>query len=403
MTLVAETDEGSLRYPGWRVTAAASACVFVGFASLLVYTFGVFLKPLTAQFGWSREAASAAFGIAAMSVAICSPPLGLLLDRYPARRIIIPCIAIFGCAFTSLSLTTYHLWHFYATFLILGIVGNGTAHLAFSRALTTWFHQLRGTAFALLMAGGAMGAIVLPPLAEMLIRVTGWRTAFAILGAMVLSVGLPLGWCVRERAATVRSRLAQANGATIREGLLSSAFWIIVAVLFCVSISQNGAITHLSALLTDRGISAEGAALAASAMGVAILAGRLITGWLLDRHFAPRVAFGLLLSSALGAFVLADARSMAMGIAAAAMIGFGMGGEADVTPYLLAKYFGLRSFSALYGITWTAYAIAGAIGPVIMGKAFDATGSYERLLVELAALTAAAGGLMLFLPRYSAA
>jgi cyanate permease len=173
-----------------------------------------------------------------------------------------------------------------------------------------------------------------------------------------------------------------------------------VGVLFAASISQNGAIAHLSALLTDRGISAANAAWAASAMGAAILAGRLITGWLLDRFFAPRVAFCLLAIASLGTLFLSGARSLQWGITGAAMIGFGMGGEADVTPYVIAKYFGLRSFSALYGFTWTAYAIAGAIGPVIMGKAFDATRSYQTLLFQLALLTLAAAVLMLFLPRY---
>src|SRR6202042_1609560 len=105
-----ELTEHSIRYPGWRVAIASSVCVFVSFASLLVYTFGIFLKPLAAEFGWSREAISAAFGIAALSVAACSPVLGWLLDHYPARRIILPCLFIFGCAFASLSLLTRHLW-----------------------------------------------------------------------------------------------------------------------------------------------------------------------------------------------------------------------------------------------------------------------------------------------------
>jgi MFS family permease len=138
-------------------------------------------------------------------------------------------------------------------------------------------------------------------------------------------------------------------------------------------------------------------------MGGAALIARLLTGWLLDRFFAPRVAMGLLLVAAMGALLLSGARSMSMGIAASALIGFGMGGEGDITPYLLAKYFGLRSFSTLYGLTWTAYAIAGAIGPVIMGKAFDATGSYQALLMQLAVLTAASAALMLFMPRYAEA
>jgi MFS family permease len=394
------TNEHSIRYPGWRIALASSACVLVSFASLLVYTFAIFLKPLSAEFGWSREAVSAAFGIAALAVAACSPPLGWLLDRYPARRIILPCLTIFGCAFASLSLLTPHLWQFYATFLILGIVGNGTAHLAYSRVLTTWFRERRGVAFSILLGGGAVGAIVLPPIAEALIHAVGWRASFAILGATVLVVGLPCGSRVRARPHAAHFEAKPASGATVAEGLSSRIFWIIVPELFLISISQNGAITHLSALLTDRGISAGKAALAVSAMGAAILAGRLSTGWLLDRFFAPRVGACLFALSALGTFLLATAHTLPVGIQAAALIGFGMGGEGDVTPYLLSRYFGLKSFSTLYGFTWTAYAIAGAVGPVIMGRAFDATGSYSALLVQLAAVTLVAAALLLLLPRY---
>jgi len=89
-----------------------------------------------------------------------------------------------------------------------------------------------------------------------------------------------------------------------------------------------------------------------------------------------------------------------VGVLGASLVGFGMGGEGDVTPYLLSRYFGLRSFSTLYGLTWTAYAIAGAIGPVLMGRAFDATGSYEALLARLALGTLAVAALMLWMPPY---
>ena len=398
----AAPNEHSIRYAGWRVAVASSACVLVSFASLLVYTFAIFLKPLAAEFGWSREAVSAAFGIAALAVAACSPPLGWLLDRYPARRIILPCVTIFGCAFASLALLTRHLWHLYAIFLILGMVGNGTAQLAYSRVLTTWFQERRGVAFSILLGGSAAGAMVLPPIAEALIRTVGWRTSFAILGAAVLAIGLPCGSRVRERYRAAHSAAKPATGVSVADGVRSRIFWIIVAELFLISISQNATVTHLSALLTDRGIAAGKAALAVSAMGGAILAGRLFTGLLLDRYFAPRVAVCLFALSALGTFLLAGARSFPVGMGAAALIGFGMGGEGDVTPYLLSRYFGLKSFSTLYGFTWTAYAIAGAVGPVIMGRAFDATGSYRALLMQLAAVTLAAASLMLLLPRYKA-
>jgi MFS family permease len=393
-------NEHSIRYPGWRVAAASSTCVLVSFASLFIYTFAIFLKPLAAEFGWSRGAVSVAFGIAALAVAACSPGLGWLLDRYPARRIILPCMAIFGCAFASLSLLTPHLWHLYTIFLILGIVGNGTAHLAYTRVLTTWFQERRGVAFSILLGGGALGAVILPPLAEALIRAAGWRASFAILGMSVLAIGLPCGWRVRERTRAAHSRTRPASGFSVAEGVRSRIFWIIIAELFLISISQNGAITHMSALLTDRGISPQSAAFAVSAMGGAILGGRLITGWLLDRFFAPHVAFYLFGISALGTFMLAGASSLTLGMASAALIGFGMGGEGDVTPYLLSRYFGLKSFSTFYGLSWTAYAIAGAAGPIIMGRAFDITGSYRALLLQLSLATIAAASLLLLLPRY---
>jgi MFS family permease len=395
-------DETSPRYEGWRVAVASGVGVFVSFASLLVYTFGIFLKPLADEFGWSREALSAAFGIAAMTVAVCSPPLGYLLDRVSPRRVIVPCLVVFGAAFASLALLTSRLWHLYAVFLVLGVVGNGTAQMAYSRAVSSWFEQRRGTALALVMSGGAIGAIVLPPAAEALVRRAGWRGAFAALGAMVLVLGVPTAArFIRERPASHGTSSAVHDGSTVRDALGTRAFWIIATVLFCSSIAQNGVLAHISALLTDRGVSAGGGALALSAMGGASLVGRVITGWLLDRFFAARVGFALLSSAALGTFLLSGASSLAMGVVAAVLIGLGMGGEADVTPYLLSRYFGLRSFSVLYGLTWTFYAAAGAIGPILMGRAFDATGSYEALLTRLALATLAVAALMLFLPRYA--
>ena len=396
------TDEHGLRYEGWRVAAASGVGVFVSFASVFIYTFGVFLKPLTEEFAWSRESVSAAFGIAAMTVAVCSPPLGYLLDRVHPRRIILPAITIFGLAFASLSLLTPHLWHLYLVCFVLGVVGNGTAQMAYARAVSSWFDRRRGMALSMVMAGGAVGAMVLPPMTEALIGSIGWRSAVVAIGVAVLAIGLPtVALFVRERPVPA-SDVTNTAGATLREGLTSRVFWIVVVVLFFSSVAQNGALTHMSALLTDRGVTARGGAIALSVMGAASLVGRITTGWLLDRFFAGRVSFALLTLAALGTFLLASASSLTVGAIAAALIGFGMGGEADVTPYLLARYFGLRSFSRLYGLTWTFYAVAGAVGPVLMGRAFDATGSYEVLLTRLALGTMAVAALMLFMPRYRA-
>lgn len=141
--------------------------------------------------------------------------------------------------------------------------------------------------------------------------------------------------------------------------------------------------------------------MAASVLGLASFIGRLGAGLLLDRFFGPRVGFVLQTASAAGILLLATAGSALPGLLAAALIGIGLGAEADVTPYLLTRYFGLRAFSTLYGFTWTAYAIAGAIGPVLMGKVFDMTGSYQTLLTVLAMATLGSAFLLLLLPKYS--
>jgi len=358
---------------------------------------------LAVEFGWSREAISTGFAIAAVTLGIISPLLGRWIDRFGPRRIILICMTVYGCAIASLSLLRSGLWQFYVTCFVLGVVGNGAAHLAFSRSISTWFHRRLGMALAFVMVGAGLGAMILPVVAQSIISRHGWRAAYASLGGLALLLGLPLSWrYIRERGGTgLKSAPVAHSGMTWRQGLRSSAFWIVTAILFVSSISMNGAITHLSALLTDRGLTAGNAALCASILGGSSLLGRIAVGWLLDRFFGPRVALAINLITALGIFLLARASSFPAGCLAAALIGVGAGGEAAITPYLLTRYFGLRAFSTLYGLTWTFYAAAGAIGPLILGRAFDATGSYSSLLILLAAALGVAAATNLLLPHYS--
>jgi len=395
-----ETDS---RYYGWRVAFAACLGVMVGFGSLFVYTFGVFVRPLSAQFGWSREGISRGFGLAALSVAFCSPALGHWLDRYGPRRVILPCVAVFGCGIASLALLRSHLWQFYATCILLGTVGNGAAHLSYARAISTWFRRRLGMALAFVMLGAGMGAMILPLVAQTVISRSGWRAAYLLLGGIALVLGLVPTWAfVRERPQKEDDPAPVAlTGMTWQQGVRTYPFWIIVVALFVGSITMNGAITHMAALLTDRGVTPGTAALCASMLGGVSVLARLGVGSLLDRYFGGRVAMLVYLFTAAGIFLLARANSFVAGCLAAALIGFGAGGEADITPYLLTRYFGLRAFSTLYGLTWTFYAVAGAIGPILLGRAFDLTGSYAPVLGALAVATALAAVLLILLPQYS--
>jgi MFS family permease len=389
------------------ILAAACCGGFVSFGSLLVFTFGIFLKPLTAEFGWSRAEVSLAFTVAALTVAACSPYTGRLLDRYPARYIVLPCMLIYGLAFGSLSLLTRHLWHLLAVFVVLGIVGNGTTQLGYARVISAWFDRGRGRALSAVMAGVGLGSIVFPPVAQALISAYGWRMAFAALGGAVLLLGIPLtaAFLYEPQQRTAQEAWGHPHSIhiTVRSALRNSAFLSLTTALVLFSVATNGVIGHLSPLLTDRGFPAERAAATLALLGFASLSSRLLTGYLMDRFFAARAVACMFTLCAAGILIVVFTHDVWPAYAGALMIGAGLGAESDAVPFLLSRYFGLRNFSELYGYTWSAYAVAGALGPLLMGRFFDRTHSYQTVLLAFFGLVLMAALLFSSLPRYTTA
>lgn len=395
-----------LRHPAL-ILAAAFCGGFVSFGSLLVFTFGIFLKPLTAEFGWSRAQVSLAFTVAALTVAACSPYTGRLLDRYPARYIVLPCMLIYGLAFGSLSLLTGHLWHLLAVFVVLGIVGNGTTQLGYARVISAWFDRGRGRALSAVMAGVGLGSIVFPTLAQALISTYGWHTAYAVLGFTILLLGIPLTAAFlyepQDRTVQAQTTSSYLTQPSARSCLRNSAFLCLTTALILFSVATNGVIGHLSPLLTDRGFPAQRAATALAVLGFASLSSRLVTGYLMDRFFAARAVACMFGLCAAGILIILFTHQTWTAYAGALMIGAGLGAESDAVPFLLGRYFGLRNFSELYGYTWSAYAVAGALGPLFMGRFFDRTHSYETVLLAFLGMVLVAAVLFSKLPRYKAA
>ncbi len=386
------------------VLVAACCGTFVGFGSVVIFTFGIFLKPLTLAFGWSRSQVSLAFTLTALTVAVCSPFIGRLLDRFPARRVIIPCTLVYALCFASLSLLTRRLSHFFAVFILMGIIGNGTTQLGYARVVSAWFYESRGRALAAVMTGSAAGSMILPLFAQWLISSYGWRMAYAGLGVLILLLGVPLtALFLREpafqQAGTDLDPEAASTSGVARD-LLSAPFLLLTAGLVLFSISTNGLEAHLPPLLTDRGFLPRQAAAVLSAAGFATLASRICVGYLLDRFLASRVAAVLFVVCSGGFLLIIYGYTLAMELAGATLVGIGLGAESDSVPYLLTRYFGLRRFSELYAYTWCAYAVAGAAGPFFMGLAFDHTGSYRVTLVLFSAFVLTAAVLLAALPDY---
>jgi predicted MFS family arabinose efflux permease len=393
-------EESSIQYPGWHVLAAAFTGVMVSFAPIVPYTFSLFLDPLHAAFGWKREAMGTAFALAAITVALASPLIGLLLDRFPPRRIILPGILVFAIALATLSRLTPHVGQFYLTFFVIGLVANATAQFAYARTVLTWFKSHRGFALALLLAGSGVGSILIPPITQWTIQHHGWRSAFLLLGGIAI-LGFPLtAVLVRNRpeADIVRTGHRADTGVTVSAALRTAAFWILAFITILSAFSENGLVTNLASILTQHGVVAASAALALSVRGGAGIIGRLGVGFAIDRVSPERIQSLVLALAAAGTLILAFAGSTWTALLGAAVLGVGLGSEADVGPYLLARYFGRRHFSVLYGLTWTAYAIGGATGPLWIGHLYDRAGVYlPRFIVYLAAVAFGAVLLSFFL------
>ena len=256
--------EDTLRYEGWTVAAGAGVAVFV--SSLAITTFAVFLKPLTEEFAWSREAVARAFGGMTLGAALSAPFVGRVVDRIGTTKVCAVCLLACGGTFASLALLTPHLWHLYATFAVVGLAMTGTSAVVYARVITSWFDRRRGVALAVVMASAAVGSIAHPPVASALIGLVGWRTAYLLLGLVGVAVGVPIViHTVRERVDAPTHQGAPTGGVTVREALRSRAFWILILVVFGSTLALNGVVVHLSALLTDRGHSPARAAFVLSA------------------------------------------------------------------------------------------------------------------------------------------
>jgi MFS family permease len=167
-----------------------------------------------------------------------------------------------------------------------------------------------------------------------------------------------------------------------------------------LSLSENGALAHLAPMLSQHGLTPRDVALTASLLGVSSVIGRFILGWLLDYLRGSYIAVASLLAAGAGMFLLTHASTFSAAAPAAFIAGLGAGCELDLIPYMLRRYFGLRSFSTLYGLVYTVFAVAGAIAPLIVGRIYDATGSYNGILNIFCAATFIGALTMFALPAY---
>jgi MFS family permease len=392
---------GKLFY-GWWIVLAAGLGLGLGYAPIVVFSFGIFLQPLVQEFHSSRASVALAFTVASLAHALTTPRLGRWSDRIGAKPVILTGTFLFAATLASFVVFATSVWKIYLIYLLLGIAGSGPAPVPYGKIIANWFDRRRGLALGLTMFGLGLGAIAMPYVAQRLILLWGWRLAYGGISVLVAAVSVPVLVLVlkenpidtgdlpdgdRSAQAISTAERVAAEGVSWPEARRDPTFWIIAGAVALVGMSVQGCVVHIAPMLADRGVTAERAAFASSVLGGALLIGRVVSGYLLDRVFAPRVATFFFVAAALGIASLLNATSSGSALVGAMLIGLGVGAEVDIIAYLTSRYFGLRSFGEIYGYAFAAYVLAGALGPWFMGLGFDHAGSYGPVLAGFLAAT----------------
>lgn len=386
---------------GWLVVFGSTLALVVGNGPIILFTFGVLLQPISAEFGWQRSVLASAVVTSHITGALMMPFVGTVVDRVGVRRIALPAIVIFALATASAGLLGASPLAFILLYGFLGVVGAGHSTLTYGRAVSTWFDARRGLALGVTLAGIGIGAAVLPKYTHYFVAAYGWREAYFALGALLFLVGFPsVAFFVRDRPPQTRAEITHSDGLTLRETLSGYRFWFASVSMMLVAAAVNGTIAHIVPILSDRGIAAGTATTAVAAAGLSLIIGRMLSGLALDRFYGPYVAAFFFLIPLIGMTMLGLGATGPLAVVAAVLLGLGIGAEGDIMAYLTSRYFGMAHYGVIYGCVLAFFTLGSGLGPWIMAHAFDATRSYSAGLIGLGLALLAAIVLVMTLGPY---
>ncbi len=391
---------------GWPIVLASLLGICLGLAPMPFYTIGIFAPHLAAEFGWSIGEIMGGITITTV-MAIWSVPLaGVLAERLGVRRVALASQVLFAFAFMAMALSNGSLLLYYFTWCLIAVLGAGTLPITWTKAVNQWFDVRKGLALGVSLMGTGVFGIFCKPLVTWMIEGFGWRAAYVGLGLLPLLIAFPVAFVLFRDTDNVQRAgaggAARAHGGlTLRETLREWRFWLIAAALLPISFALGGPVPNMENILKQAGLTPALVLGLTPLIGLSALIGRLAGGWLLDRFWAPGVGFSILSLPGLSCWLLAspslDYPTAAVSIL---LIGFALGVEYDLVAFFVARYFGLRSYSAIYGVLYVCFALGAGFGPLVFGWDFDANGNYRLALTSsFAALLLSAASLLL-LGRY---
>ncbi len=379
---------------GWVVVMACLIITTVVYG--INYSFGVFLKPLESEFGWTRGAISGVFSIYMLFCCIFGVWGGWAVDRYGPKI-----VALFMGLFTGLSLLltsqTNAPWQLFITYSLLLPLGTGATYMVVMATASRWFDKKRGLALGIASSGGGLGALLMAPFATYLITNVGWRVAYIIVGLIAWLVMIPSSRLLRKDPSEIRALPdgtksvssetgmederregdTQLTGFSLSQASKTGSFWLLGAIWLLYAFCYLLMITHIVPHATDMGIPDMEAATILSLIGGSNVAGRLLMGRVSD-------SMGRKATSIICAIVVAGAmiwliwsRDLWMLYLFGVVCGFSFGGLDPCITALIGDTFGLRSIGVIMGTLSVAWGIGSAIGPAVGGFVFDASKNYS--------------------------
>ncbi len=392
---------------GYNIVAAGFTIQAVCIGAMFAY--GVFFKELQTEFGWSRATISGASSLAFFIMGAVGILAGRLNDRIGPRVLIAASAGFLGLGYLLMS-RMQAPWQLYLLYGVMAGIGFSTHDIITLSTVARWFVKRRGLMSGIVKVGTGSGQLLGPMIATMLLALFGWRNSNLIIGAVILVALVAVAQLMRRdpqgmgllpdggsEAANGTASVVAEQGFSLREALLMKQFWTLCVAEFAVFCCLLTVIVHIVPYARDLGLSPTIAAGVLSTIGGVSILGRIVMGAANDRIGGRHSLIICLIVLFCGFIVLQLAAEAWMLFVFAAIYGFAHGGFFTVVSPMVAELFGTDSHGLLFGIVLFSGTLGGAVGPLMAGRTFDLTGSYQMVFLVLSALTLIGFVLMILL------
>ena len=389
------------------VVIGATFGFLVGPTSVIAPPIGLFMVPVGRHFGLDRATFPLLMLMVATIVGISSPFAGRAIDRFGVRKILLPALFLSGVVQIALSFTTGSLPAFLAVMACVGLLAGIQNPIGYTKVIALWFNRERGLMVSLAAAlGSGIGGILVPQIVAGLIGKGGWQWGYAGLGVYILC-GLPIIWLLlREPVESVPDAAIEVaarapDGVSLRQAASTGTFWKILLSLMLTSCSVSALAVHVPAWAIDGGAGAGIAATFLSLFSLGSILGQLGSGFLLDRIDSARVGSPPFFLASMGAamLIMLAPRSPLLALDGL-LIGLALGAELGLASYFVTRFFGFKSYGQIYGCIYGAMVAGSGSGTVLMGVAYEVTGTYLPAFATAAGTLLTSAILIASLPRY---